>query len=239
MKQLKYGLVSLLAVILIMLTGCSKDTISNVKSSYQPEAMATIIKGRTNADKLKYKLADGDWQKAKVNSGAFIISVSRNNQTQTVQLKAGAVTKKTVVKKATPIMALSKFVMTYEFATQQNPTALKLNDTLTTTKNLNGVIAKNDNGQIRAIITNQQLMGLTLIAKNSNLKMTKGLNEFGSTLGTLAGVTGADAKKVLKQFAKKTKDVKNGKTTIDTIESKGIKFDVAFSNKNIYVYVTH
>lgn len=238
MKRIKYALFGLLAVILVMLTGCSKATIRNVNSNYHPTAMTTVIKGKTAADEVRYKVEDQKWQKVKVKTNTFVISMPRSNQTQKVQLKADAATKNVTIKKATPIMALPKFLATYAFATQQNPTALQLDPTLATKTDFNGKIAVKEGTQIRAVVSNSQLMGLTLVAESKKLNTTEGLNEFGSTLGTLAGVTGADAKKVLKEFADSTKSVKKGKTTIDTIQSKGVKFDVAFSEKNIYIYVT-
>lgn len=240
MKQTKIGIVSLLVIFFVMLTGCGKDNIQNVKSSYKPTAMATVVKGNTNAAQIQYRLAkQGKWRTQKAHSSAFVISVPRSQKTQTLYLKAGSAQTTTVIKKATPLMALTKFMMTYQFAIQQNPSALALRTDLAAKQDFSGVIAQKQGIQMRSVIEDGQVMGLSLIASNKLLKTTKGLNEFGSVLGTLAGVTGSDAKSVLKQFAKSTKSVKDGKTTIDTITSKNINFDVAFSQNDVFIYVTH
>ena len=42
----------------------------------------------------------------------------------------------------------------------------------------------------------------------------------------------------MKQFAKETKDQKDSQTTMKTIKSNGVKFNVGFSTSNIYVYIT-
>lgn len=239
-KRWKYIIFGVVAITMIMLTGCGHNTITDVAATYHPTAMNTVIKGHTSGSQLKYKLSGHkNWRSAKVKSGAFVINVPRNNKTQILRLKVGTTEKKVTIEKSKAIMSLQKFLTTYNFATQQNPRALRMDSKLMTTANFNGVVAKNQTTQIRAVITNHQLMGLTLIAKSSTLEKTEGLNEFGSTLGTLSGVTGADAEKVLKRFSDSTKSVEAGKTTVDTIKSNGINFDVSFSEKNVFIYITN
>lgn len=239
MKRLKYAFFGMIAITIVMLTGCGRHTITDVASSYEPTAMNTVVNGHTSGQKLKYKLSGAkDWHSTKVHSGAFTINIPRNNKTQTLRLKSGATEKKVTIQKSTPIMTFPKFLATYTFATQQNPKALQIKPKLNTTANFNGTIAKNETTQIRAVIANHQLMGLTLIVEGRTLEKTEGLNEFGSILGTLSGVTGADAKKVLKKFSDSTESVNSGKTTVDTIKSNGVNFDVSFSEKNVYIYIT-
>ncbi|WP_243680975.1 hypothetical protein [Lacticaseibacillus manihotivorans] len=54
----------------------------------------------------------------------------------------------------------------------------------------------------------------------------------------LANATGADAKKVGKAFTKAIKDAGSGSTTIDTITSNGVKFNIGLSTTDLYIYIT-
>ncbi|WP_416352982.1 hypothetical protein ACNAN0_07240 [Agrilactobacillus fermenti] len=240
MQKTRKWVLSLMGIILmVILSGCQTQKLSTNKKNYQPDLMATVIKGHAGTNQVKYQVAHGKWQEVPVRDGAFAITIPRANQTAEVAIKSGSLQKQVTVNKATVIMPFAQFLAGYTMAsqaTQQTP--LQLVDNLSQKHQYNGLIAKDDKLMVRGVVSNNQLMGLTLITKTSNMKQKKDLTAFATQLATLATVTGADGKTVLKQFGDKTKSVKNGKTTIDTIKSKGVKFDVAFSDKNIYVFVT-
>ncbi|MCH4171096.1 MAG: hypothetical protein LKF36_07715 [Lactobacillus sp.] len=236
-KRFFLGLSLLLSV--VVLAACQNQKISNLQNQYHADGMATVIKGNTKAKSVQYRIDQQAWQTAKVNGGTFVVTVPISDQTQKLTFKTASDRQKATVSKSTPVMAFAKFGMIYGAATQQNPNAVQIRSELLRRANYNGVIGQNNGTQIRAVVADQQLMGLTVIAQTAALKKAQNLNQFGSTLGTLAGVSGADAKTVLTKFEAAVKSAKKGKTTINTIKSKDINFDVAFSNDEIFIYMTH
>lgn len=92
--------------------------------------------------------------------------------------------------------------------------------------------------RVRANADGKHLMGYTMIIPVKAMKNKTQAKQFGTTLALLGTSAGADAKKVMKQFAKETKDQKDSQTTMKTIKSNGVKFNVGFSTSNIYVYIT-
>ncbi|KRM36574.1 hypothetical protein FC83_GL002446 [Agrilactobacillus composti DSM 18527 = JCM 14202] len=224
---------------LVVLTACQNQKISNLQNQYHADGMATVVKGSTKAKSVQYRIDQQAWQSAKVNGGTFVVTVPISNQSQKLTFKTDTDRQQATISKSTPVMAFAKFGMIYAAATQQNPNAIKIQPELLRRANYNGVIGQNNGTQIRAVVADQQLMGLTVIAQTATLKKAQNLNQFGSTLGTLAGVSGADAKTVLTKFEAAVKSAKKGKTTINTIKSKDINFDVAFSNDELFIYMTH
>lgn len=97
-----------------------------------------------------------------------------------------------------------------------------------------------DNYQIRTNVDNDALLSVGLIIPTSQLKTTAGQKSFGTTLALLANSTGADAKKVLKDFGNQVKKQKNNQssTQTHTITSNGVNFKTAVSVEKIYIFIT-
>lgn len=70
------------------------------------------------------------------------------------------------------------------------------------------------------------------------LKDKKKAAVFAQQFALLASTLGADAKSVMKDFQKQSKDSQNGQTTMKTIVSNKVRFDVGFSPDTLYIYIT-
>lgn len=99
-------------------------------------------------------------------------------------------------------------------------------------------LVKKSDYQLRGNYQNGDLMGLTVIASNSAMKHKTGQKDFGTAFGISAKALGADPKSVMKQFKKFKKDAKSGQTTMKTIKSNGVKFNIGVSASDLYIYVT-
>lgn len=91
---------------------------------------------------------------------------------------------------------------------------------------------------IRANVAHKKVIGFALIVPVKNMKNKTKAQEFGTTLALLGSAASADAKVVMKKFAKAIKDQNNSQTTMKTIKSNDVKFDVGFSATHLYIYVT-
>ncbi|WP_056968959.1 hypothetical protein [Lacticaseibacillus thailandensis] len=92
--------------------------------------------------------------------------------------------------------------------------------------------------RVRANVDGKHLMGYTMIIPVKAMKNKADAKQFGTTLALLGTSAGANAKTVMKKFAKETKDQRDSQTTMKTIKSNGVKFNVGFSTSDIYVYIT-
>ncbi|WP_225047306.1 hypothetical protein [Lacticaseibacillus kribbianus] len=93
-------------------------------------------------------------------------------------------------------------------------------------------------GTVRMNVQDGQVLGITDIVPLKALKDKAAQTAFGTRFALLTSATGADAKSVLKQFNQATKDADGSATTIATITSNGVKFNVGFSTSDLYVYIT-
>lgn len=134
-------------------------------------------------------------------------------------------------------MALAKEQQALQAAVQKATTATKASQLPTSVTGLKQVL-KSTGGTIRVNVQDGQLMGITDIVPVKALKEKKLQQAFGTQFGLLANSVGADAKKVAKQFQKATKSSDSSSTTIDTITSNGVKFDVGYSTTSLYIYIT-
>ncbi|WP_179395352.1 hypothetical protein [Lacticaseibacillus absianus] len=97
---------------------------------------------------------------------------------------------------------------------------------------------KTSGGTVRLNVQGGQLMGITDMVPVKALKDKQAQAAFGTQFGLLANAVGADAQKVAKAFQKATSDKDSSSTTIDTITSHGVKFDVGFSATTLFIYIT-
>lgn len=99
-------------------------------------------------------------------------------------------------------------------------------------------VLKTDGATIRMNVQSGKLIGATDVVSVKALKDKKQQQAFAMQFGLLANAVGADAKKVGSDFQKATKNKKSSSTTINTIVSHGIKFDVGISTTNLFIYIT-
>lgn len=99
-------------------------------------------------------------------------------------------------------------------------------------------VLSNKNAVIRANVADNQVVGFALIVPVKAMKNKQQAKEFGTTLALLGNAAGANAKTVMKKFAKAVKDQNDSQTTMKTIKSNGVKFDVGFSTTKLYIYLT-
>jgi hypothetical protein len=93
--------------------------------------------------------------------------------------------------------------------------------------------------KVRANVTKQgKLMGYAVIVPVKSMKKKSEAKQFGITLGLLGNSVGADTKKVMKKFSSETKGQSKSQTTMKTIKSNGVKFDIGFSTTDLYIYIT-
>jgi hypothetical protein len=91
---------------------------------------------------------------------------------------------------------------------------------------------------VRVNVQDKQLIGLTTIVPTSVLKNKKEAASFITTFSLIASTMGADAKNVLKDFQKQQKDAQSSQTTMKTIVSKNVHFNIGFSPTKLYIYIT-
>lgn len=91
---------------------------------------------------------------------------------------------------------------------------------------------------VRTNVQNGQLIGATFITPTATLKSKTKAAAFAQQFALLASTLGADAKAVMKDFQKQAKDSQNGQTTMKTITSNKVHFDVGYSPDKLYIYIT-
>ena len=242
MRKLKYALLMVIPLVFLLLTGCSKLSLSTTKKEYSADGLVAIIKGKaTNYEKLTYTVA-GETKKVAVDDDHFAITVPVSNKDQNVRIKAvdGDKTETSLVKvkKATPLKSYLEFAQTYNYtmlsmgqADDQLPLIVK-----------NGISThkKSDDTKWYINVQNNQLMGIATDFSYKALKSKTGQKDLATDLTIISKLLGADGEKVLKDFAKQTKNAESNstKTSMDTIKSNGINYNINLATKGFYLYIT-
>lgn len=100
-------------------------------------------------------------------------------------------------------------------------------------------VLKTNTVKVRANVAKDgKLIGYAVIVPVKAMKNKTKAKEFGITLGLLGNSVGADTKKVMKKFSNETKGQSKSQTTMKTIKSNGVKFDIGFSTTDLYIYIT-
>ncbi|MDF3334667.1 hypothetical protein [Lacticaseibacillus rhamnosus] len=285
MKFWKYGLIGLLALLLV---GCGQQ-LSTTKATYGRNGLVATIKGSASGvDRVKYTSQAGNGS-VPVKSGTFVVNVPVTDTTQQIKLTAGSLKREVNVKAGTSLgqytaiatkfnqmLAVSSLSKADQAKLKQGQAAAaelqKSAATMTpaekltaaqqaqTLKTLMAQATANTRGQqlpttaktgiqsilktagvnYRASIVNGKAMGFAVIVPLSVLKDSKKMQQFATGFGLLSTAVGANAKTVFSHFKKLTKDAKskNNSTTIKTIKSNNVKFDVGYSTTDLYLYVT-
>jgi len=130
------------------------------------------------------------------------------------------------------------------FAQSYNYTMLSLgqpNDQLQLiSKNEISTHKKDDGTKWYYNVQNNQLMGIATKFSYKDLKSKSGQKSFATDLMIVSKLLGADGQKVLKDFAKQTKnaDQNTTKTTMKQITSKGINYNINLTTNGFYLYIT-
>ncbi|WP_155285863.1 hypothetical protein [Lacticaseibacillus zhaodongensis] len=100
-------------------------------------------------------------------------------------------------------------------------------------------VLKTKGQTVRANVTKDgNLIGYSLMVPVKAMKNKQEAEKFGITMALLGNSVGADAKTLMKKFAKAVKNQNKSQTTMKTIKSNGVKFDVGFSTTNLFIYIT-
>lgn len=86
----KLGII-LTAGLSLLLTGCSKVSLSTTAKTYSPDGMVAVVKGHTaNHNTVTYQIDNGVKHSVKVHDKTFVIQVPASNREQKVKLTASA-----------------------------------------------------------------------------------------------------------------------------------------------------
>ena len=242
MKKLKYALLMVVPLFFLLLTGCSKLSLSTTSKEYSADGLVAVIKGKANDYKKLTYTVNGKTKKVSVDGGHFAISVPVSTKNQNVRIKAvngnNTETKLVKVKKAKALQDYLTFAQTYNYtllSLGQPTDQLQLiqKDGIFTHK-------KNDGTEWYYNVQDNQLMGIATKFSYKDLKSKTGQKNFATDLIIVSKLLGADGKQVLKDFAKQTKNAsKNStKTSMSQITSKGINFNINLTTKEFYLYIT-
>ncbi|WP_262314557.1 hypothetical protein [Lacticaseibacillus parakribbianus] len=180
----------------------------------------------------------GDYQKIQKAYNQAVIATALPKDIQK-QLKAATDAKKTDVTKLTPTQqaAVETQRQNVAAAMARAKVATKDEQLPASVEGLKQVL-KGNGGTVRMNVQDGQVLGITDIVPLKALKDKAAQTAFGTQFALLASATGAEAKTVLSKFNQATKDADGSATTIATITSNGVKFNVGFSTSDLYVYIT-
>ncbi len=147
-------------------------------------------------------------------------------QTAAAQLKTKAASLQTTQKQVEAAMATAK----KQVKSQLLPTK-------TPSDGIKNVLTTKDY-KIRLNVQKGDVLGAAMIVPTKAFKNKTRQKNFGTAFALMTTTTGANAKKVMKQFQKETKDNSGSTTTIDPITSKGVRFTIGVSTSDLYIFMT-
>ncbi len=175
------------------------------------------------------------------NQALIGMNLSKSQQRAALNLKKQAAALKT----AQPSLALMQkaAVLKKEQAnltSAMNKAKAKVSDQLLPTKATNGIknYVNTNSHTIRINVDNDQVIGIATILPIHALKNKSLAQKFIVSFSILGSELGANSKKVLKEFQNETKSGNSSQTTIKTITSNKIKYDIGFSTTSLYIYIT-
>ncbi|WP_046039826.1 hypothetical protein [Lactiplantibacillus plantarum] len=121
--------------------------------------------------------------------------------------------------------------------TTQKQVKSQLLPTKTPSDGIKNVLTTKDY-KIRLNVQKGDVLGAAMIVPTKAFKNKTRQKNFGTAFALMTTTTGANAKKVMKQFQKETKDNSGSTTTIDPITSKGVRFTIGVSTSDLYIFMT-
>ncbi|MCG0790448.1 lipoprotein precursor [Lactiplantibacillus plantarum] len=147
-------------------------------------------------------------------------------QTAAAQLKTKAASLQTTQKQVEAAVATAK----KQVKSQLLPTK-------TPSDGIKNVLTTKDY-KIRLNVQKGDVSGAAMIVPTKAFKNKTRQKNFGTAFALMTTTTGANAKKVMEQFQKETKDNSGSTTTIDPITSKGVRFTIGVSTSDLYIFMT-
>ena len=154
------------------------------------------------------------------------VKQAQAQQTAAAQLKTKAASLQTTQKQVEAAMATAK----KQVKSQLLPTKMP-------SDGIKNVLTTKDY-KIRLNVQKGDVLGAAMIVPTKAFKNKTRQKNFGTAFALMTTTTGANAKKVMKQFQKETKDNSGSTTTIDPITSKGVRFTIGVSTSDLYIFMT-
>lgn len=216
----------------------SGSYVVTVPMSDQKQTVKLSANGQSKSVSVKAAKPLGPYKTiaAKYNQAIVGMALPKNIQ---AQLAAAQKADPSAVATMTPAQkaAYAKQQQALQAAMVKAQQATKSSQLPTSVDGLKQVLSTNG-GKLRLNVQNGQLIAITDVVSVKAMKNKKAKTAFGTQFGLIANATGADAKKVGKAFSKAIKKAGKGSTTIDTITSNGVKFNIGFSTSDLFIYIT-
>lgn len=116
MKKL-IRIASIVALLLLGLTGCGRPTLSVKNHQLKPDGLAAVIKGQSSHKQIRYRINNGSAKTESTNNGSFALTIPATTQSQRVVLSAGGVKQTVKVGKVNSLTTYQKLQRAYNQAT--------------------------------------------------------------------------------------------------------------------------
>ncbi len=200
----------------------SKLSKSDQQAAKKLQTEGAALKKQQATIQAKVKQAQ-----AQIKAGGTAAATgAKTLQTAAAQLKTKAASLQTTQKQVEAAMATAK----KQVKSQLLPTK-------TPSDGIKNVLTTKDY-KIRLNVQKGDVLGAAMIVPTKAFKNKTRQKNFGTAFALMTTTTGANAKKVMKQFQKETKDNSGSTTTIDPITSKGVRFTIGVSTSDLYIFMT-
>ncbi|MCT4455895.1 hypothetical protein EFP00_00315 [Lactiplantibacillus paraplantarum] len=203
----------------------SKLSKSDQKAAKKLQAEGAALKKQQATIQAKVKQAQAQI-KAGGTAAVTGAKTLQAQQTAAAQLKTQAASLQTTQKQVAAAMATAK----KQVKSQLLPTKTPRNG-------ITNVLTTKDY-KIRLNVQKGDVLGAAMIVPTKAFKNKTRQKNFGTAFALMTTTTGANAKTVMKQFQKETKDNNGSTTTIDPITSKGVRFTIGVSAADLYIFMT-
>ncbi|WP_434432085.1 hypothetical protein [Lactiplantibacillus paraplantarum] len=203
----------------------SKLSKSDQKTAKKLQAEGAALKKQQATIQAKVKQAQAQI-KAGGTAAVTGAKTLQAQQTAAAQLKTQAASLQTTQKQVAAAMATAK----KQVKSQLLPTKTPCNG-------ITNVLTTKDY-KIRLNVQKGDVLGAAMIVPTKAFKNKTRQKNFGTAFALMTTTTGANAKTVMKQFQKETKDNNGSTTTIDPITSKGVRFTIGVSAADLYIFMT-
>ncbi len=200
----------------------SKLSKSDQQAAKKLQTEGAALKKQQATIQAKVKQAQ-----AQIKAGGTAAATgAKTLQTAAAQLKTKAASLQTTQKQVEAAMATAK----KQVKSQLLPTKMP-------SDGIKNVLTTKDY-KIRLNVQKGDVLGAAMIVPTKAFKNKTRQKNFGTAFALMTTTTGANAKKVMKQFQKETKDNSGSTTTIDPITSKGVRFTIGVSTSDLYIFMT-
>ncbi|MCT3398600.1 hypothetical protein [Lentilactobacillus hilgardii] len=214
-------------------------TYSSLQSTYNQAITATAL---SKADQKKAMVLQKQGAKLKQQQQAIEKAVAATKKKLVAGDTSAAGDLKMQAAKGNALKAqAAKLQATSTEVTQAMKGAKnRVKDQLLPTQSPNGIhnLIETKDVTIRTNTDQNQVVGIALMVPVSAMKNKTDAKKFAISFSVLANSTGADAKKLMKDFKKQTKSSKTSKTTNKALRSNGVDFRIGYSTTTLYIYIT-